>query len=327
MKHLTYQQLALKIIHRIRNGEYTGNSKIESIRELAKQYSVGRQVATSALKYLAKHNYVYFVHGSGTYVNQNKSSGLYYRIAYFYAERNLAFSATTMSYLLNIAIKNGFDLIPGSNFEENYSFREWFEERSNFDGVIMNGDINESDLNYLKRHKIPYVAFGSHDISPEHPQSAVDLSAFEREKFEHLFKKHNWKKVALLSGSNDYRSYREAATGFAEAQKAVGMDYSPDRILASDTDGLAELTAYFAREIPDAIVLLCDFWKGFQKYCQLHPDFKRPETIIPQIELKRAPGGVFDHFLSMDTNSFMEKLAERTMNILLEQIYNKGGEK
>ena len=323
MKHLTYQQLALKIIHRIRNGEYNSSGKIESIRKLAGQYGVGRQVATSALKYLAKHNYVYFVHGSGTYVNQSKSSGLFYRIAYFYSERNLAFSAIPMSCLLNIAIKNGFELIPGSNFEENFSFREWFEERRNFDGVIMNGDINESDLNYLKRHKIPYVAFGSHYISPEHPQSEVDISAVERERFETLFRENRWQKVALLSGSNDYRSYKEAAAGFAEAQQAAGMDHSPERILSSDTDGLAELTEYFSREIPDAIVLLCDFWKGFQKYCQLHPEFKRPITIIPEIETHRAPQELFDLSLDTNSNSFIEKLAQKSMDILLAQIYNK----
>ena len=320
VKTLTYQQLALKIIRRIRNGEYSGSGKIESIRKLAGQYSVGRQVAASALKYLAKHNYIYFVHGSGTYINQNKSSGLFYRIAYFYAKRNLAVSALLMVHLLNIAIKNGFELIPGSNFEENYSFREWLEKHNNVDGVIMNGDLDESDLNYLKRHKIPYVVHGTHAISPQHPQSAVDITADSSEKFKKLFSQHQWKKVALLCGSTDSRSYRESVEGFIIAQNSSGMDYSPERILTTETNGVNELTEYFAKETPDAIVLLCDYWKGFQKYCQLHPDFKRPEVVIPEIELHRAPEELFDWHLDDDDRKRAEQLADKTMSILFEQI-------
>lgn len=326
MKNLNYQQLALKIIRRIRNGEYTGNRKVESIRELAAKYGVGRQVATTALKYLAKHDYIYSVHGSGTYVNQNKSSGLFYRIAYFYAKRNLAVSAISMMHLLDIAIKNGFELIPGSNFEEDFSFREWFEKRNDFDGVIMNGDLDESDLNYLKRHRIPYVVLGNHAISPEHPQSTVDITAGTCEEFEKLFNQHQWHKVALLCGSTDNRSYRESAEGFILAQKNSGMDFSPERILTTDTNGVNELTEYFAREIPDAIVLMCDYWKGFQKYCQLHPEFKRPEVVIPEIELHRAPEGLFDWYLNHDNSKLAEKLAVKSMSILLEQIYKNAGE-
>ncbi|MBR7106776.1 MAG: GntR family transcriptional regulator [Lentisphaeria bacterium] len=325
MKRLNHQQLALKIIRRIKNGEYSGNGKIESIRELAQKYGVGRQVATTALKYLAKHDYIYFVHGSGTYVNQSKSSGLYHRIAYFYSKRNLAVSAISMMHLLNIAIKNGFELIPGSNFEEDYSFREWLEKRDDFDGVIMNGDLDERDLNYLKRHRIPYVVHGNHAISPDHPQSTVDITAGMCEEFKKLFEQHPWKKVALLCGSTDSRSYREAVEGFVIALKSSGMDYSPERILTTDTDGVKELTEYLAKEVPDAIVLLCDYWKGFQKYCRLHPEFKRPEVVIPEIELHRAPDGVFDWNLSHDDCKLAEQLAEKTMSVLLEQIYKKHG--
>ena len=327
MKNLNYQQLALKIIRRIRNGEYTGNCKVESIRELAAEYGVGRQVAATAIKYLAKHDYIYSVHGSGTYVNQNKSAGLFYRIAYFYAKRNLAVSAISMMNLLNIAIKNGFELIPGSNFEEEFSFREWLEKRNDFDGVIMNGDLDESDLKYLKRHRIPYVVHGNHAISPEHPQSTVDITAGLCEELKELFSRHQWKKVALLCGSADNRSYRESAEGFIMAQKESGMDYSPERILTTDTNGVNELTEYFAKETPDAIVLLCDYWKGFQKYCQLHPDFKRPEVVIPGIELQRAPEGLFDWHLNNDDRKLAEQLANKTMSILFEQIYKTPGGK
>lgn len=321
MQHLNYQQLALKIISRIKNGEYTADGKVESIRELAAKYGVGRQVATTALKYLAKRNYIYFIHGSGTYINQSKSSGLFYRIAYFYSKRNLAVSAISMMHLLNIAVKNGFELIPGSNFEEDYSFREWLKKHNNVDGVIMNGDLDESDLCYLKRHKIPYVVHGTHAISPEHPQSTVDIAAKSCEEFKNLFHQHRWQKVALLCGPADSRSYMESAEGFSMAQKSSGMDFSPERILTTDTNGVNELTEYFAKEIPDAIVLLCDYWKGFQKYCQLHPEFKRPEVVIPEIEIHRAPEGSFDWYLSNDSHETAEKLANRTMSILFEQIY------
>lgn len=327
MQRLNYQNLALKIIRRIKNGEYAGNGKVESIRELARKYGVGRQVATTALKYLAKHDYIYFIHGSGTYINQARSSGLFHRIAYFYAGRNLAASAISMLYLQDIAIKNGFELIPGSNFEEDYSFREWFKQRNNFDGVIMNGDVNESDLYYLKRHNIPYAVHGTHAISPEHPQSTVDIVAESSEEFCKLFNQHQWKKVALLCGSTDSRSYRESVEGFILAQKSSGMDHAPERILTTDTNGVNELTEYFAREIPDAIILLCDYWKGFQKYCQLNPEFKRPEVIIPEIETHRAPRELFDWYQVHDAHKITEKLANKTMSILLEQIYGKTGVK
>ena len=141
-----------------------------------------------------------------------------------------------------------------------------------------------------------------------------------------LFNQHQWQKVALLCGSTDNRSHRESAEGFILAQKNSGMNFSPERILTTDTNGVNELTEYFAREIPDAIVLMCDYWKGFQKYCQLHPGFKRPEVVIPEIELHRAPEGLFDWYLNHDNSKLAEKLAVKSMSILLEQIYKNAGE-
>lgn len=325
MEQLNYQQLALKIIARIKNGSYAKTGKIESIRELSNKYKVGRQVATTAVKYLAKHNYIYSIHGSGTYINQSNIPGLFNRIAYFYAERNLAISSPLMLCLFDLATKNGFELIPGSNFEENYTFKEWFNQRNNFDGVIMNGNVSNSDLLYLKRHNIPYVVYGNHAISAEHPQVTLDIVTIMYEKFKRLFAQHQWKKVAFLSGPCNVRSYQEALDGFVKAQKSSNLEHSKERIICSSSNGVDELTSYFAKEIPDAIVILCDYWKGFQKYCQLHPEFKRPEVVISKIEQNRAPDDLYDWIIEDDTFEIAQTLAQRTISMLLEKIHSKIG--
>ena len=77
------QEMARVLIRKIRNGEYAPGDRLESIRTLAERYGVGRQVISSAFSLMAKQNYIYTVHGSGTYVNAKLKVGLYYRLGWF----------------------------------------------------------------------------------------------------------------------------------------------------------------------------------------------------------------------------------------------------
>ena len=323
MKKLNYQQLALKIITRIRNGEYSANGKLESIRELAKKYGIGRQVAASALRILAKENYIYSIHGSGTYVNLQQESGLFHRIGIFISESNPLISTLPLGFLRDIAIKNGFNLILGSNFEEEFTLRQWYEKHNNFDGIIVTGKIHESDLNYLKKHRIPYVVKGNYNISDEHPQAEVDLKELTTRKYVDFFRQHQWQKIAVIVGRSSNRANSEIAEGVINAAGLIKKDPAFCNILQNESDGFQALADCFAKDMPDAVILVCDYWKGLQKYCRLHPDFKRPEVVIPANIANRVPRELYDHCIDTNGEDIEKELSEKSMSVLLQQIYNK----
>ena len=320
MKKLNYQQLALKMITRIRNGEYPESGKLESIRELAAKYGVGRQVVASALQILAKSNYIYSVHGSGTYVNLHQESGLFHRIGIFISESNPLISTHPLGLLRDIAMKNGFNLILGSNFEEDFTLKEWYERHNNFDGIIITGKIQIPDLNYLKRHRIPYVVKGNYDIPEEHPRAEINLREVTARRYADFFRNHPWQKIAVVAGRPALRANREVIEGVLDAAAQNGLSC---RILQDDADGFQALNSCFSKEIPDAVILVCDYWKGFQKYCQLNPDFKRPHVVVPAAIAMRIPGELYDYCVDTSSNDIEKELSEKSMTVLLQQIYNK----
>lgn len=64
-----YHQLEVELIELINKGELKENDKLPSEREICDQYSVSRTTARQAIGELERKEYVYKVHGKGTFVS------------------------------------------------------------------------------------------------------------------------------------------------------------------------------------------------------------------------------------------------------------------
>ncbi|ROR22169.1 GntR family transcriptional regulator [Mobilisporobacter senegalensis] len=63
-----YMTIYDSILLAIQNGEYAENSPLPTERNLAEKYHVSRSTIRQALETLKEHNYIYTIHGNGTFV-------------------------------------------------------------------------------------------------------------------------------------------------------------------------------------------------------------------------------------------------------------------
>lgn len=67
-----YSQLIDIIIEKIENGEYKGNDKVNSERELCQKYDISRSTVRQAIQELTREGYLYSVQGKGTFISPEK---------------------------------------------------------------------------------------------------------------------------------------------------------------------------------------------------------------------------------------------------------------
>lgn len=271
------REVARKLIRKIHDGDYQPGKRLESIRTLAERYGVGRQVVVSAISLMARNNYVYTARGSGVYVNPKLKKGLYYRLGWFYNGLNPALGGIELRFAYKYAAIYGFELLPGFNYEENFTLAEWLGQKGDLDGIIINGNVDEELLKYPRRHRIPYVVFGNYDISPEHPQINYDIRQSYAATMENIFRNRNWRKIAIFTATG--RADREALEGVKDAIANIGQAPDENIIFSTLSDGYAELVEAMPHN-PDVLVFCGTRGLGIQKYCELHPDVKLPDVVI-----------------------------------------------
>ena len=311
-------QLALQLIGEIRNGTYRAGEKMASIRQLAEKYQVGRQVALSAVTFLCKRNYLYTLHGSGTYVNPHHTRGLFYRLGWFSNEVNLGSGgAYWYALALHLLQKKDFNLILGGNFEEDFTFDQWLKRKGNLDGVFLQGMVNEKMLASLKKHKLPYVVMGNYDISPEHPQVLFNINSVYERSLPELFRKKQWKELAILAADGSLRADRETVEVIRKIADAHNVDCSGELLMRTGGDGYAEIRQLLKKRTPDALLIIGEHWVGMQKFRDRHPEMKLPEIIVPgHIPLIGAANSRYDHVLEFpfeETLRFIDEGIEKMM--------------
>ncbi|WP_027108993.1 GntR family transcriptional regulator [Lacticigenium naphthae] len=68
-KHPLYLQLMEELIQKIENKDYVENEKLPSERELCEMYGLSRITVRNALQELERDDYIYKLHGKGTFVS------------------------------------------------------------------------------------------------------------------------------------------------------------------------------------------------------------------------------------------------------------------
>lgn len=321
-------QLALKLISDIRDGTYRPGEKMASVRQLAEKYQVGRQVALSAITFLCKRNYLYTLHGSGTYVNPHHVRGLFYRLGWFSNKVNLGSGgAYWYALALHLLQKKDFNLIFGNNFEEDFTLQEWVKRKSNLDGLFLQGMVDEKLLKYLKTHKIPYVVMGNYDISPEHPQAFFNINAIYEKSLPELFRKKQWKELAILAADCSLRADRETVEIIQKIASAHNVECSGELLMRTGGDGYDEIRQLLKKRTPDALLIIGEHWVGMQKFRDRHPEIKLPAIIVPgHIPLIGAANSTYDHVLDFPVDETMRFINEAIDKMMMQLDFTfRGG--
>lgn len=316
--------IARVLIRKIRNGEYAPGQRLDSIRSLASHYGVSRQVICSAFDLMSRQNYIYTIHGNGTYVNAKLQIGLYHRLGWFHNQLNPGENGLQLHEAYKYAASRNFVLIPGHNFEEQFTFAEWLEHKSDLDGVIVTGLVDEDLLKFPKQHKVPYLVFGNYDISEEHPQIRYNVQQGYYEALLPLLREHRWQSFAVIGGSPDLRADREAMEGIQNAIRDAGMDLSQGIFKLAWDDGFNEVAEALKRK-PEVLIFIGLHWLGLRKYCERYPDHKRPTVVINSTVRPEVPKHLYDHAFTLKDNFGKSANVRQAIDLLIHSIETKEG--
>lgn len=285
--------VARDLIRRIRDGEFHSGKRIDSIREIVERYQVGYQVAVGALRILSNENYVYKVHGSGTYVNPALRPGLFHRLSFFFSVTNPLPNGRELNDAFLYARNQGFHLLLASNFEDSFTLEDYLKHKEDIDGVAIYGEIDEKLLKYPKSHHVEYVVCGNYDIDPGHPQVTLDVSELYRKTFASVLRKHSFQRIAVFAGTPMFRAEREMLEGVRTAIRECGCELCEGAVIEAEGDGYHEIVEMM-KISPDAVFLWDRNVYGILRYLRngsrsIHPVLIATESAAEKLRSSGYP--------------------------------------
>lgn len=299
IKQPLYHQVAQDIIKKIYDGVYRPGMELESIRTLAGIYGVGRQVIVSAIWQLSMDNYVYSEPHKGVFVNPDLRCGRFYRIGFFSNNYNLAILSHTLNIIYKELHDHGYLVIPGSNFEADFSCVDWLKSNSQLDGLFLAGEINESVLRPVAKLHIPYLVLGNYDIAENHPAYKVDVAAATERLLKKRFSAFSGQRVTVILGTPTRRAERELAQAFRLLFRKLGISGSDSELVMNcRSNGYEEISAMMcSARPPDIIYIHGAQAAAWNKYCKLNPGRPRPRVIIHEMHAQSCDSSTYDEKL------------------------------
>ena len=270
-----YLTLMLALKKAVHDGEYRPGQRLPSVRDLAAQYGLDRNVVHYALRHLAVAGLIFARPGSGYYVSSTLRPGYFHRIAYILNDVSPMFCSQTTDGVFQVSYGYGFEPVMLNNYWSRESISKMLEQDSNFDGMVINGHhITDKFLDDLARLQILYMVFGYRDIAARHPQMPSDHAVQAvREKLCAAFPDQlRGLRMGCLFGYGDSLSDRMCLEGFRQAAADRGISTGPELICHCDNDGYNEFKRLFERERIEAVLLYGDPLRGYLRYFQDHPD-------------------------------------------------------
>ncbi len=312
-------QVARHLIGEIQSGSLRPGQRMESVRKLAERYGVGRQVVLSAFIILAKQNFICSEVGRGTFVNPEIQKGYYYRLGYF-ANRNNPLNSETAWRLRCVAVRYGWQVILGTNFEEDFELLDWVRRKKDIDGVIISGAVEEETLKDMDKNCIPYVVWGDYKIKPQHPQVNSKTPVFINELIKKLVKQYKLNSMAAFFGPDFLFSEKRVSSAAQEAFLEMGWTPEQWQVIHAKDDGYPEISKIMNGNVPDAFFFMGEHCMGWRKYLHTqHGEGRaRPLVIIRKDWSKVLSRNEYDVVYDFDklNDQFAEEVFLKMMEIL-----------
>lgn len=261
-----YKHEALKdyLVKRIRSGEYSSKSRIDSESLLCEQFEVSRNTVRQALKELEREGYCYRVRGKGTFV-RDVSPDRSRKIAL------LINDAAYVTHPVTAGLINGIDEVLA---EQRYvldilaSNRTYHDERvarlsKSYAGLLIGAyQVDEMLLDELQRASIPCLFVKNYRDEFRGHAARIDFEAAGFLLAEHLIKRGRTN-LALINGSDEIAIARDFKAGVRNACLEHGAKLRSENIVVSEYGAVAEAVAAAKRfaaqaEMPDGVICSTD---------------------------------------------------------------------
>ena len=316
------QQVAEHIAREINTGKIVPGQRMESIRRLAQQFQVGRQVIHSAVQQLEKMGMVCTECGRGTFVNPEfRANPERLRLGFYIHDGDLstAYNHTLFAHCCRYGNQLGHDVLLGFSPDGKVP-DTWMD---NLDGLLVTGVVDDTLVEYLNTRKKPYLICGNYDLRQPANVYCVDLTGNIRRVLQAAWLKLQPRSLGVITGPLRYHSTKallQELRDFAAARNLICRD---EYCICDDReDGYEPIRRLLALpEPPDLVFLTLDTYSGVLRYlCEhnltakhLHPQLITVSYCYEQILFRSLPAMVAVYGL--------EDFAEQAVNGLVRLIH------
>lgn len=314
-------QIAALLKEKIKNHEIKPGERLQSVRKLASELSVGRQVIVSAFDILAKENILKKRHGCGIFVNPDlneKKKSL--RIGVWINAVDIS-SASNSGILFNIcrkAAEHGHNIILGTSID-NKNFTEW-TRTNNIDGLIISGLINDRFVKTVEKEALPFVVLGNYELKNEFNRVELDISAIET-VISNEVDKYSCRNVGLIAGKSTYLISREIEAHVRNALAEKRLPVNKELLRFSDNeDGYTEIKYLLEKASvrPDLLYATEQSFLGIARY-YFEKNLSRknaPRLIVSCMQKEKIP---YPELVDITIECGV-KGTEKAFEILIEMI-------
>ncbi len=294
-KKSKYLNICREIQKKIRSGEYKPGDRIESVRSISERHGFQRGIGLYAMEMLVADGILYSIPKCGFFVNPELDIRRYYTIGYFLNNVNPMKSGISISGVQKTALRHGYRVIFGMNYQQDDTVTGFLQEHPNLDGIVLDGELDEKTVQAASRFNLPYMVLGNHDISPKHPQKRIPVSERFCKAFSPALKKFAGKRAGLLYGTRRYSSNLDAVQGIRAAFEKNGIISETDWQIECGSTGDYTNCLHLIRDIkPDLICMWGDSSDVYRRTMQMAKETERPLVVYGAHPFRQGDADLFD---------------------------------
>lgn len=298
MKFKAEESMTNRICSLLREEIFRGHlhpgEKIESIRSLARRFSVSSQVLVSVFKVLAEEKLVFSRPGSGYFVSEvlpEKLRPRQYRIGFLNWKMPITekFPLECFCTLIRQAERLDIQIFLNSG-DQVLPLAEW-ERTNKLDAVIATGKVDDALVRSLKKLKVPFLILGNYLLAEKANILESTVAEDVEEKITILLQEKKFRKVGALLHTG-LRSSEEIKKGIFHAAEKNNIGKNRCFFFETEETGSGEGLKgmrYFLKEKKfgknDLIFLNPDCFNGCARYI-----FENgiQEKVLPHLLLEMA---------------------------------------
>jgi len=276
------QQIVDYLKNAIRQGRVRPGDRLESIRDLAVRFGVGRQVVLSAFQKLQQEDLVETQVGRGTFVRHSalaRNGKL--NVAFCVRKSGLAWFFNR-NVFLGCAVKaeeKGINLTIAPGDAES-SPVSWCIEHG-MDGLLVTGQVDDSLVRELNHSGLPYLVIGTYDL--KEPANVLTSNSDGTGKaIREAFERFEIRRPGVIAGDPAFHSTRNLLERITDTVRARGIEIPSEYLYAAgDEDGYKGMSELMnLPEPPDMLLIVGRAFPGAARYL-FETGIKRPVIISP----------------------------------------------
>lgn len=188
----------------------------------------------------------------------NKSFNIHIVIGSAFASFDNLFYNTAIKRMMEVCTESGYNLVLSNteNFE-NSALRRAIQQKD-VDGVIFLQDVVHGAMNFLHRHKVPYVILDAHELIEEHNSVYCDYSKAAYTAVNYLISKGH-RGIGFVGMNSIQEFFDSSRKGYKRALADAGITAKNDWVHggADDEESMQICATSFKRLIPEISAVLC----------------------------------------------------------------------